>query len=115
MAACDIHLLLYECGGWELTVLETGACGVPNVVTDVAAPPEYAAPFSRLIPVATHVIGISGHRGLADLDAAAAALVELGESPEERARLGARGVVVAAAHDWNRVGQLWLELLEAGG
>ena len=47
MAACDIHVLLYECGGWELTVLETGACGVPNIITDYAAPVEYAHPVFR--------------------------------------------------------------------
>ena len=32
-------------------------------------------------------------------------------SPEERERLGARGLEVAAAHDWKRVGDLWYELL----
>ncbi len=35
ISACDIHLLPYEAGGWELTVLESGACGVSNVITDL--------------------------------------------------------------------------------
>ena len=111
MAACDLHLLLFECGGFELTVLETGACGVANVITDTSAPPEYAAPFSRLVPVATHTIGPAGVRGLADLDVAVRELFDLAASPAARAELGRAGVAVAAAHTWARVGVQWHELL----
>ncbi|HUG86928.1 MAG TPA: glycosyltransferase, partial [Euzebya sp.] len=67
MAACDVHLLPYEGGAWELTVLETAACGVPNVITDAAAPPEYAAPFSILVPPNMRVPGPRGARAFMDV------------------------------------------------
>lgn len=111
MAAVDVHLLLCVGGGWELTVLETGACGVPNVVTDYAGPAEYAGPFSRLIPVVDQVIQPWGVEGIADLDAAVGALVELADHPEGRAQLAAAGPLTAEDYRWERVGARWSDLL----
>ena len=111
MGACDIHLLPYDCGGWELTVLETGACGVPNIITDYAAPPEYAAPFSEVVPVGSHLFDVLGVRAVIDVDLALAALVRLAGSPGRRRRMGERGIEVARAHSWDRIGRSWDELL----
>ena len=110
MGACDVHVLPYTCAGWELTVLETGACGVPNVITGIASPPGYAAPFSRVIPAAVDLLE-SEARCLMDLDLALRALIELADAPAERARLGAAGVEVARGLDWRRVGGEWAGLL----
>lgn len=112
MGACDIHFLPYEGGGWELTVLETGACGVPNVITDVGAPPEYARSFSVLVRVGAYdTQGEGDVRGLIDEEAALTALRRLARSSADRRRLGAAGVVAAAAHSWSEVGALWLSAL----
>lgn len=113
MAACDVHLLPYEGGAWELTVLETAACGVPNVITDAAAPPEYAAPFSVLVPPMMRVHGPAGARALIDVGRAVAAMQRLASNREERRRLGQRGIEVARAHQWDRIGDDWLELLRS--
>lgn len=67
MGACDVHLLPYDSVGWELTVLETGACGVANIITDIAAPPEYAAPFSVLVPTVARPFNTNGVRGVIDM------------------------------------------------
>lgn len=112
MAACDVHLLPYEGGAWELTVLETGACGVPNVITDAGAPPEYAAPFSILVPPMMRVHGPGGARAFMDVGRAVAALQRLSGDPEERRRLGRRGIAVARAHRWDRIGGRWLETMQ---
>ena len=77
MGACDIHLLPFMGGGWELTVLETAACGVPNVITDFAAPPEYAHTFSELIPVEGYRLRRYGVEGIMDIHAAVAAVARL--------------------------------------
>ncbi len=111
MSACDIHLLPYEAGGWELTVLETGACGVVNVITDFAAPPEYAASFSKLIPVGAHVFEPTGVRGQMDIHAAVKTLVELAANPIERKVLGQNGIQTAQNFAWPRVAQRWHALL----
>ena len=111
MAACDVHVLPYEGGAWELTVLETAACGVPNVITDAAAPPEYAAPFSILVPPMMRVHGPRGARAFMDVGQAVAALQRLFGNREERRRLAQRGIEVARAHQWDRIGDDWLELL----
>jgi glycosyltransferase involved in cell wall biosynthesis len=111
MAACDVHLLPYEGGAWELTVLETAACGVPNVITDAAGPPAYAAPFSLLVPPLLRVPGPEGARSVIDVGGAVAALQRLSADPEERSRLGRRGIEVARDHRWDRIGGAWFDLL----
>jgi glycosyltransferase involved in cell wall biosynthesis len=112
MGACDVHVLPFECAGWELTVLETGACGVANVITEVAAPPEYAAPFSRVVPVGSWVLE-DDLRGLVDTDLALRAIVELLDDPAARRQLAAQGPPTAKCYDWHAVGSLWVEALTA--
>ena len=107
MGACDAHLLPSEGGGWELTVLETGACGVPNVINDAGAPPEYAAPFSVLVPPAARLLGPTGMRHFMDEGRAVDALVRLAGDPDVRGSLGGQGLAVAAAHAWPRVTEAW--------
>jgi glycosyltransferase involved in cell wall biosynthesis len=111
MAACDLHLLPYDSGGWELTVLETAACGVPNVITDTAAPPEYASAFAATVPVAEYVAGRDGLRGLIDVEAAVECLIELADSPVRRARMGEAGQAVARSFGWERAVGAWDRLL----
>lgn len=110
MAACDIHVLPFICAGFELTVLETGACGVPNIITDFASPPDYAAPFSRLIPVGSPLLE-DEVRGVVDIDQALRALVHLAGAPEERRALGVAGVQTARELDWQRIAGQWVALL----
>lgn len=111
MGACDAHLLPFEGGGWELTILETGACGVANVVTDAGAPPAYAAPFSMLVPAAAQVLGATGMRAFIDEGRAVDALVRLAGDRALRERLGRQGQATAAAYAWPPVIQAWDRLL----
>jgi glycosyltransferase involved in cell wall biosynthesis len=111
MAGCDLHLLPFDCGGWELTVLETGACGVPNIITDYAAPPEYARPSSACIPVNAEICDPAGFRGLLDLGQALEALETLANSPEQRTGLGSRGVATARKLGWDAIVNRWRALL----
>jgi glycosyltransferase involved in cell wall biosynthesis len=112
MAACDVHLLPYEGGGWELTVLETGACGVPNIITDYATPPEYAAPFAECIAVAAYLARRRGEIfAIISEEQAVAALTRLAADGALRKRLGENGVRVASRHAWERLGEQWLQLL----
>ena len=113
MGACDVHLLPYDSGGWELTVLETGACGVANIITDIAAPPEYAAPFSVLVPTVARPFNTNGVRGVIDMGLAIQALFWLSRDRSERQRLGQRGVDVARTYSWARAVRAWDELLRA--
>lgn len=117
MAACDVHLLPYEAGAWELTVLETAACGVPNVITDAGAPPEYAAPFSLLVPPMMRVHALGGARAFIDVGRAVDALQQLADDRAQRHRLGQRGIEVARGHRWDLIGTRWLEALrgDCGG
>lgn len=114
MATCDVHLLPYEGGAWELTVLETAACGVPNVITAAGAPREYAAAFSILVPAGMRVQGPLGVRAFIDVGGAVEALERLAGDPGERELLGRRGIEVARAHQWHRIGDAWHRLLRTG-
>lgn len=113
MGACDIHLLPYESGGWELTVLETAACGVPNVVTETAAPPEYAGPFSELVPTRLRLLDGAGLRGFIDRGGAVQALVRLADDPGYRRSLAEQGPRTAARYTWEHIGPRWHQLLTA--
>lgn len=113
MGACDIHFLPYEGGGWELTVLETAACGVANVITDTAAPPEYAAPFSELVPTRLRLLDGAGLRGFIDPGGAVQALVRLADDPGHRQSLADRGPRTAARYAWEHIGPQWDQLLTA--
>lgn len=106
MAALDVHLLLSDCGGWELTVLETAACGVPNVITDTAGPPTYLRQGGELVGGSTVVTPV-GARLEADMDAAVTALLGLVDDPERRRALGVAARAQAEAYDWSRVGDQW--------
>jgi glycosyltransferase involved in cell wall biosynthesis len=114
MAACDLHLLPYDCGGWELTVLEAAACGVPNLVTDYASPPSYARPFAKCIPIATEVFEPGGFRGLIDIGRALESLRHLADDPGAAERLGEQGLRGAEKFAWERVGKQWQQLLAGG-
>ena len=113
MGACDIHFLPYEGGGWELTVLETAACGVANVVTDTAAPPEYAAPFSELVPTRLRLLDGAGLRGFIDPGGAVQALVRLADDPDHRRGLADQGPRTAEHYGWEHIGPQWDHLLTA--
>jgi glycosyltransferase involved in cell wall biosynthesis len=115
MGACDIHVLPYEGGGWELTVLETAACGVANVVTDTAAPPEYAAPFSEQVPTRLRLLDGAGLRGFIDPGGAVQALARLADEPGHRQSLADRGPRTAARYAWEHIGPQWDQLLTAVG
>jgi len=113
--ACDMHYLPTVGGGWELTVLETGACGIPNIVTDVSAPPEFAKDFSILVPVGHYdTEGRSGiERGIVDVEKSVDALVTLANNPQLRDKLGKRGIEVAKEYDWKRVAARWEDFLNS--
>lgn len=114
MAALDVHLVCAEASAWELSVLETGACGVPNVVPDYAGPAEYAAPFATLVPVAAwgaHPTGVQ--LGTLALDHAVDALDRLRTDPARREAQGAAGPATAAGHSPAEFARRWHLVLDA--
>src|SRR5690606_22241225 len=87
MAALDAHLVCAEATAWELSVLETGACGVPNVVPAYGGPAEYAAPFAAVVPIASWTAHPSGVQlGTMAVGPAIDALDRIRTDPEDRAR-----------------------------
>jgi len=98
MGACDVHLLPFDREAGNFTVLETAACGVANIITNVSAPPEYASPFSILVPTLARPFGPYGAEGIIDSGAAIGALVRLAGDAPLRQQLGARGIEVAQAY-----------------
>lgn len=114
MAALDVHLVVAEASAWELSVLETGACGVPNVVTDYAGPPEYAAPFAELVAVASWRAHPSGSLlGTPDLAAVVDALDRLRTDAGLHARRAAAGPATASQHSAGQFARRWHLVLDA--
>jgi len=107
MGACDVHLLPSDAGGWELTVLETAACGVPNVITDVGGAPEYARPFSVVVSPAVRTLQPDCSHAYMDIGAAIDALLRLTTDPVRRAAMGQIAVATAQQYRWSHIIPLW--------
>ena len=93
-------------------MLETGACGVANVITDFATPPEYAAEFSLRVAPAHYRIG-EDVRAVMDVDLGLAGLLRLLDDPLARRSLGERGPTAAARYAWPRICELWARRIQA--
>ena len=111
MGACDIHLLSSDAGGWELTVLETAACGVPNVITDVGGAPEYARPFSEVVAPSVRALQPDRSHAHMDIGAAIDALLRLTTDPVRRAAMGQIAVATARHYRWSNIIPLWDRVL----
>ena len=111
MGACDIHLLPSDAGGWELTVLETAACGVPNVITDVGGAPEYARPFSEVVAPSVRTLQPDRSHAYMDIGGALDALLRLTGDPDRRTALGRIAVETAQRYRWSNIIPLWDRVL----
>ena len=113
--AMDVHVLTTEGEGFGIPVLESMACGIPNITDDYAASAELVkeAEGGLLTPAITRVFRGADHnfdRPSTDIDKLAEQFQWMYEHPEERRQMGrqARGYAQTMSYDllnlqWDRL------------
>ena len=96
--AADVMVYPSSYEGFGMPVLEAMACGTPAVALDNTAFPEFAGGVACLLPDAR-------------VDTLHAGLASLLRDPARRAQMRTDGPRRAAAYDWHRVTEQYVELL----
>ena len=107
----DVHI---NAGGKEwsaLSVLESMAIGIPQIVGDYGVLREYAEGCGILVPVKTERIPPSGEIHVSDPDEISRAMEKLWMNEVERMKAGEAALKKAKAYSWEKTAQMWGELL----
>jgi len=110
----DIFTLPTRGEGFGLPILEAMSAGVPIVVTDYSAHPEWAKECGELVPPITleaePITNI--RRAVINMDEYVGALLKLIEDPKLRKKYGAKGREVALKMDWKEICKEWENLVD---
>lgn len=101
-------------GGKEwsaLSVLESMASGIPQIVSDYGVLREYAEGCGVLVPVKTERIPPSGEVHVSEPDEISRAMEKLWMNEAERLRAGEAAAKKVKAYSWEKSAQQWEELL----
>lgn len=101
-------------GGKEwsaLPVLESMACGIPQIVSDYGVLWEYAQGCGILVPVKTGRVPPRGLIHVAEPDDICRAMEKLWMNEAERLKAGEAALKRVKAYSWEKTVQMWEELL----
>ena len=110
----DIFTLPTKGEGFGLPILEAMSAGVPIVVTDYSAHPEWAKGCGELVlPITLEAEPITNiRRAVIDRDQYVEALLKLIDNPKLRREYGAKGREIALAMDWKEICKDWEKLID---
>jgi glycosyltransferase involved in cell wall biosynthesis len=112
----DVHLFLSGAEGFGLPVLETQACGVPQIVSDYTTLPELVEGHGKIVPIAGEIANESGvFYGVADEGKAVEALNFYYDNRDELKEDGKKSIEFAKKFDYNTSDIIpkWIEVLES--
>ena len=101
-------------GGKEwsaLSVLESMACGIPQIVGDYGVLREYAEGCGVLVPVKTERIPPGGEVHVSDPDEISRAMEKLWMNEAERLKAGEAALKKVKAYSWEKTAKQWYNLL----
>lgn len=106
-----------NCGeGFGLFNLESLACGIPNIATNISAHPEWCVPGSILVDIPENrrldEVKTNIRRGYANPDDLAEAINVLYNDAELRDKLGKAGREKALTMDWKIICKEWEDLFD---
>ena len=115
----DIHALSTTGEGFGLPIIESMACGVPNICTNYTTAEELIGKNGELVNLAKghpHIAGqLNTDRALVDIDDMVAKMNKLYDNPELRKKYSEAGRKhVLDNYGWERVCRMWMSLLEHG-
>jgi glycosyltransferase involved in cell wall biosynthesis len=112
--AFDIFTLPTRGEGFGLPILEAMSCGVPIVVTDYSAHPEWCRGAGELVPPAvleaepmTNI-----RRAVIDVDLYVTSLLRFIDDPAIRIACGKKGREIALGMDWKKICKEWESIID---
>ena len=110
----DIFTLPTRGEGFGLPILEAMSCGIPIVITNYSAPPEWAMGCGELInPIVFEAEPLTNiRRAIIDMDLYVTALVKLLDDPDLRKKYGDEGRKRALEMDWSKICKRWESLID---
>jgi glycosyltransferase involved in cell wall biosynthesis len=111
----DIFTLPTRGEGFGLPILEAMSAGIPVVVTDYSAHPEWANGCGELVPpVVLESEPLTNiRRAVIDMDHYVGSLLKLINSEELRNKYGMAGRLVAETMDWKIICKQWEDLIDS--
>ncbi len=107
----DVHI---NVGGKEwsaLSVLESMAIGIPQIVSDYGVLREYADGCGVLVPVRTECVPPGDEVHVPEPDEISKAMEKLWMNEAERLKAGEAALKKAKTYSWDKTAQMWEELL----
>ena len=112
MNSYDVHLVPTNSEGWGLSILETMACGIPNVISDYSAHGDWAKDASLKIKLAAKIHEpITNHiKGIIDINHAAKQISLLYNSKQMIKDYTTKSLKLADKLQWSNICVRWNEL-----
>ncbi len=113
MNAYDVHLVPTNSEGWGLSILETMACGIPNVISDYSAHGDWAKDAAIKIKLVAKIHEpITNHiKGIIDINHAAKQISLLYNSTKMHNDYVKKSIKLANKLQWKNICVKWNELL----
>ena len=114
MNSYDVHLVPTNSEGWGLSILETMACGIPNVISDYSAHGDWARGIALKIKLAAKIHDpITNHiKGIIDINHAAKQISLLYNNKKMLADYKKRSLKLANKLQWKNIVVKWKELID---
>jgi FkbM family methyltransferase len=112
----DVYLSASRAEGCGLPILEAQACGVPAIVPNNSAQPEWVEGHGWVVPCSDHIVTLTTplHNKwyLMDIDKAVEALTEAYQNKELRLKYGREAREAMLQYDWDKiVDEQWIPFL----
>jgi FkbM family methyltransferase len=113
----DVYLTASRAEGCGLPILEAQACGVPAIVPNNSAQPEWVEGHGWVVPCSDHIVTLTTplHNKwyLMDVEKAVEALTEAYQNKELRLKYGKEAREAMLQYDWDKiVDEQWLPFLQ---
>jgi len=113
----DVYLATSRAEGCGMPILEAQACGVPAIVPENSAQPEWVRGHGWVVPCSDHIVVLTTPQHnkwyLIDVDKAVEALTEAYQNKELRKEYGKQAREAMLQYDWDKiVDEQWVPFLE---
>jgi FkbM family methyltransferase len=113
----DVYLSTSRAEGCGLPILEAQACGVPAIVPENSAQPEWVRGHGWVVPCSDHIVALTTPQHnkwyLIDVNKAVDALTEAYKNKELRVKYGKMAREAMLQYDWDKiVDEQWIPLLQ---